>query len=250
MKYLKRFIIDKPLLSSIVIHFLIFLVIYLTYMKSEIKNFQQDKNMDVSVEFISHKESNPEDKKNILDNIQKITEESILHSEKMIELDNEINQESDMENFIKNKTNESHNLKINEEYLTETNNQEIEDNIYEIMSLEDIERNLGLFELFAKNKTSEYKNDNELNDKEIYIAKIQQEIYSKWNSEHLDLGLNCDLVITQDREGYIKNFRVLNCDNEKIRDSAIKTISSIKRLPYQEDFSIFSNTIRISFISN
>ena len=254
MKLLVSLIKSNPLVSSLIIHIGLILILITNELIAYNKD-DENSYFEGTVEFVHFMEYETKTKE-ILDLPTDANEEKIktnLHSDKMIKLTEEDNLKSndnlELDRFDKEI----------EEMLSSTPNIELNLNIKNEsdfdFSLKDIEENLNLFDLFIKEKKHKEKASkktdlNKLTEKEIYIASIQNEIYRKWDSSELDSGLTCELYITQNRDGFIEGFNFYDCNNNEIKKSAIKAISSITRLPYQEDFSIFESTISISFISN
>lgn len=227
------------IIISIVFHITVLFLLSLNIGDGENSSDVENNEINIKAEFIQskpyyHKQEKKEDKPKTK------PKESKLESEKFIK-ETEINNETkSKEKLNKENINTKDSKKVNQTKKVQIKN----------ISTDYTEVNDSIFSLYQKANEKEItiKKEKEINPEELYIGKIQQKLYKNWNSKDLNIGEKCLVSITQNRVGEILSFNIFKCDSEKLELSVQNALIKTEKIPYQEDFTIFSPNINIEFI--
>jgi len=87
--------------------------------------------------------------------------------------------------------------------------------------------------------------------KTLYINQIAAKVKENWRTPaKIDPRAQCDLQITQAKDGRILSVQVLNCNayaNEQFKVAAERAVYRTRKLPPPPDKSLFEPTIRFVF---
>lgn len=88
-----------------------------------------------------------------------------------------------------------------------------------------------------------------INTREEYAMAISEAASSYWRvPETRTEGLNCVVVITQDRTGTVQSVMVESCNGtQEERESIIQAVRDSSPLPLPDDPEIFESVVRFTF---